>query len=113
MARRARRRIPIEASSGNVFGDLKLPDAAELDPKVRLAVKINGLIAAKGLSQGAAATRLQIGRPRISALKNYRLVGFSFGRLMSFLLALGQDVEIHIRPGRTAGSQGRIIVQGP
>jgi predicted XRE-type DNA-binding protein len=113
MATRARRRIPVEASSGNVFGDLKLPDAAELDPKVRLAVKINGLITAKGLNQDAAAARLQIGQPKISALKNYRLDGFSFGRLISFLLALGQDVEIHIMPAKTAGSQGRITVQGP
>ena len=112
MARRARRRIPVEASSGNVFGDLKLPDAAELDPKVRLAVRINGLIAAKGLNQDAAAARLQIGQPKISELKRYRLDGFSFGRLMSFLLALGQDVEIHIRPGKTAESQGKITVQG-
>ena len=46
MARRTNERIPIEASSGNVFADLGLPDAAELDTKVRLAVMINRLVAA-------------------------------------------------------------------
>lgn len=55
MARRANRRIPIEASSGNVFADLRLPDAADLDTKVRLAVKINELLAARRLNQVAAA----------------------------------------------------------
>jgi predicted XRE-type DNA-binding protein len=45
MAGRANRRIPTEASSGNLFADLGLPDAAELDTKARLAVKINRLIA--------------------------------------------------------------------
>jgi len=34
-----------EASSGNVFADLGLPDAAELDTKVCLAVIISGLVA--------------------------------------------------------------------
>jgi hypothetical protein len=56
-------------------------------------MKINGLIAAKRLNQIAAAARLQVGQPRISALKNYRLDGFSFERLISFLLALGQDPQ--------------------
>jgi predicted XRE-type DNA-binding protein len=103
MARQAKRRIPIEASSGNAFADLGLPDAAELDTKARLAVKINGLIATQRLNQATAATRLAASQPMISALKSYRLDGFSVERLMSFLLALGQDVEIRQR--KTAGSQ--------
>jgi predicted XRE-type DNA-binding protein len=91
MARRASRRICVEASSGNVFADLGLPDAAEIDTKVHLAVKINGLIAAQRLDQVAAAARLEVILPRVSALKNYRLDGFSIERLMSFLLALSSS----------------------
>ena len=98
MARRANRRIPIEASSGNVFADLGLPDAAELDAKVRLAVMINRLLAAQRLNQVTAAARLKVSQPKISALKNYRLDGLSIERLMNFLPALGQDVEIYVRP---------------
>jgi predicted XRE-type DNA-binding protein len=112
MARQAKRRIPIEASSGNVFADLGLPDAAELDTKAHLAVKINELIAAQRLNRATVATRLAISQPMMSALNNYRLDGFSVERLMSFLLALGQDVEIYIRQRNTAGSQGRIVVEG-
>ena len=106
MVRQANRRIPIEASSGNVFADLGLPDAAELDTKVRLAVMINRLVAAQRLNQVTAAARLKVSQPKISALKNYRLDGLSVERLLNFLLALGQDVEIHIRPrkDRRAGT---------
>ena len=36
MARRAHERISVEASSGNIFADIGLPDAAEADTKYRL-----------------------------------------------------------------------------
>jgi predicted XRE-type DNA-binding protein len=91
-------------SSGNVFADLALPDAEEKQTKVRLAVTINGIIKQQRLSQLAAATVLQVNQPKISALVNYQLNGFSVERLMHFLNALGQDVEIVIRrapPKRT------------
>jgi predicted XRE-type DNA-binding protein len=89
MAMRPGRRPLIEASSGNVFADLGLEDAAELDAKTRLAVKINELITARRLNQVTAAARLEVRRPMISALRNYRLDGFSVERLTRFLLALG------------------------
>jgi predicted XRE-type DNA-binding protein len=110
MAKRALRRGRVEPSSGNVFADLELPDAKDLDTKVRLAVEINRLIDARRLSQAAAATLLEIGQPKVSALRNYKLDGFSVERLMNFLLALGQDLEIRIRPRRTSRSPGRIVV---
>lgn len=110
MAKRAKR-IRIERSFGNVFADLGLPDAAELDTKVRLAVEINRLLEAQHLTQVTAAERLAVSQPKISALKNYKLEGYSVERLMSFLLALGQDVEIRITPRRTTRAPGRIVVQ--
>jgi len=111
MAKRAAKPIRMELSSGNVFADLGLPDAAELDTKVRLAVEINRLIKEKRLTQATAAECLEVGQPKISALKNYKLDGFSVERLMNFLLALGQDVEIRIRPRRAARAPGRIFIQ--
>jgi len=110
MARRATKRTRVEASSGNVFSDLGLPDAVELDTKVRLAVEINRLIDAERLTQAAAAALLGVGQPKVSALKNYRLEGISVERLMSFLLALGQNVEIRITPRRASRSPGKIVV---
>jgi len=91
VARRANERISIEASSGNIFADLGLPDAAEVDTKVRLAVKVNALIAAQRLNQMTAAARLEVGQPEIYAIRNYRLEGFSVERLTSVLLALELD----------------------
>ena len=90
MAGHANERIAFEPSSGNVFADLAFPDAAELDMKVRLAVKINGLVASQRLNQATAAARLEFSQQEISVLGNYRLEGFSVGRLMQLLLGLGE-----------------------
>ncbi len=111
MAKRADRSVHVEPGSGNVFADLGLADAAELNTKVRLAVEINRLIKDLRLTQVSAAERLEVGQPKISALKNYKVDGFSVERLMSFLLALGQDVEIRISPRRGTRAAGRIVVQ--
>ncbi len=97
-------RNSIVPSSGNVFADLNLRNAQEKQTKVRLAVAINQIIELGNLSQAAAAHILQVNQPKISALANYRVDGFSVERLMNFLNALGQDVEIVIRkaPGKRA-----------
>jgi predicted XRE-type DNA-binding protein len=91
----------VMASSGNVFRDLGLKDAEEKKTKVRLAVAINDILDRANLRQAHAAERLGINQPKISALRNYRLEGFSVERLMSFLNALGRDVEIVIRRPRS------------
>jgi len=109
MRRRIRSGEAMEVSSGNVFGDLGLPDAAELDTKVRLAVAINRLLAARQLTQAQAAAALCVNQPKVSALKHYKLEGYSVERLMGFLTALGSDIEIRIRPPKR--SPGRIRVE--
>jgi predicted XRE-type DNA-binding protein len=112
MAKPTRRVEAIEASSGNVFADLDLPDATELDTKVRLAVAINRQIKSRRLNQAAAAAALSINQPKVSALKHYKLDGFSVERLMTFLTALGSDIEIRIRaPKRDSSTPGRILVE--
>jgi predicted XRE-type DNA-binding protein len=113
MRKKRRRRkmdVDVEVSSGNVFADLGLPDAGELDIKLRLAVEIVRVIEARRLSQVAAADLLGINQPKVSALKNYKLDGFSVERLLTFLLALGKEVEIRIRPWRASKGRNRILV---
>ncbi len=110
MARSSKSAEKIEKSSGNVFADLGLLDAAELDTKVRLAVAINRQIKSRRLTQTAAARMLSINQPKISALKHYQLDGFSVERLMMFLTALGSDIVIQIRP-HPGRQPGRILVQ--
>ena len=97
-------------SSGNVFADLGLPNADEKQTKVQLAVMINRIIKAQAVSQSAAARRLKINQPKISALANYRLEGFSVERLMHFLNALDRDIEIVIRPRPKSRKGARILV---
>ncbi|HXQ25073.1 MAG TPA: helix-turn-helix transcriptional regulator [Candidatus Acidoferrales bacterium] len=105
-----RNKPEITPSSGNVFADLRLPNAEEKQTKARLAVAINRIIAGQELSQLAAARRLKINQPKISALANYRLEGFSVERLMHFLTALDRDVEIVIRPKPRSRKGARILV---
>jgi predicted XRE-type DNA-binding protein len=100
----------VARSSGNVYADLRLPNAEEKQTKVRLAVTINRIIEDQRLSQGVAARRLRINQPKISALSNYRLEGFSVERLMNFLTALDRDVDIVIRRKPRSGRTGRILV---
>jgi predicted XRE-type DNA-binding protein len=95
-------------SSGNVFADLGITSAEEKQTKVRLAVAINQIIQGRKLSQTAAARRLKVNQPKVSALSNYQLDGFSVERLMNFVTALDRDVDIVIRP--KSQKTGRIAV---
>jgi predicted XRE-type DNA-binding protein len=110
MATRETRKQLVTQGSGNVFADLRLPNAEEKQTKVRLAVAINQIIQDQHLSQGTAARRLKINQPKVSALSNYRLEGFSVERLMNFLTALDRDVDIVIRRKPRSGRSGRILV---
>ena len=100
----------VTPSSGNVFADLRLPDADEKLTKVRLAVAINKILEQKRLRQAAAAKLLNLNQPKISALANYRLEGFSVERLLRFLNALDRDVQIIIRPKPRSKRAGSILI---
>jgi predicted XRE-type DNA-binding protein len=105
--------LEITRGTTNVFADLGYPDAAERQTKTRLAFTVNELLRSRKLKQRAIATLLNIPQPKVSALKNYRLDQFSVERLMEFLTALDQDVEIMIRPrsGTTTGQISVLAVQ--
>jgi predicted XRE-type DNA-binding protein len=100
----------VERSSGNVFTDLGLADADDLDTKVRLAVAVNRALEARRLTQKAAAELLAINQLKVSALKHYKLEGFSVERLITLLTALGSDIEIRITERPRATTSGRIHV---
>lgn len=97
------RRATVSDSSGNVFEDLGRPNAEEQKLKARLAAAINRAVEARGLRQAEAARVLGASQPDISALANYKLSGFSVGRLVGYLTDLNRDVEIAIRPSRSHG----------
>jgi predicted XRE-type DNA-binding protein len=103
------RRERVITSSGNVFADLKLPDAAELDTKLKLGATICNIVKRRGLSQADVAGLLDINQPKVSALLHFKLEGFSVERLIRFLVALDQDVEIIIKH-RPRNRRARIAV---
>ena len=107
----ARRRIEIEAGTGNVFADLGYTDAKERTLKVELALEVNRLLKERKLTQAHAAELLGIVQPHVSDLVRYRLNRFSVERLMQFLTQLGQDVEIRIakRSARASRRGVRVI----
>lgn len=101
--------INVQASSGNVFADLALDNAEELLVKAELARKISSIIATQKITQVEAAEILGIDQPKVSTLINGKLSGFSTARLFRFLNALGQDVEIVVKPKSQAQVQTHVV----
>lgn len=89
-----------EVGSGNVFKDLGLPNAEEHLVKAQLVSKIDAIMKARDLKQIEAANLLGVKQPDISKMLRGDFRQFSVERLLRFLVALDQDVEIVVRPHR-------------
>ncbi|HET7463216.1 MAG TPA: helix-turn-helix transcriptional regulator [Longimicrobium sp.] len=104
-------RIEVEEGSGNLWADIGRADADEALARAELMRRISEGIRARGLTQAAAAGVLGTTQPTISDLVRGKLSRFSLERLIAFLNALGQDVEIVVRPNPASGdARGRIRV---
>jgi predicted XRE-type DNA-binding protein len=90
--------IRVKEGSGNVFADLGFPNPERERLKARLTLQIYRLIKDLGLTQAKAGAILGIRQPHVSGLMRGQSGNFSVERLMDFLTALGQDVEITVRP---------------
>jgi class 3 adenylate cyclase len=109
---------PVVRRGGDLFGTTvnvaarvtALADAGEHLLKAQIAVELKRLIAARGLTQTAAAGLTGIAQPDLSNLLRGQFRGCSVERLMRAVTALGQDVEIRIRPRGDETRPGRISV---
>jgi predicted XRE-type DNA-binding protein len=110
MATKRNSPIKIHPSSGNVFADLGLSNPDERQTKVMLAVALNTILEPLKLSQTELAQRLGINQPKVSALINYKLQGFSVERLLGFVTALDHDVQIVIKKRPRSTRSGTISV---
>ena len=99
-----------KVSSGNVFADLGVDAPEEALAKAELTAKISEIIAARGLTQQAAAKILGIDQLKVSALLRGKLTGFSTERLIRFLNALGRDVEIVVKDRPRGKGPGHLQV---
>lgn len=97
-ANNMKKKILIAQSSGNVFADLAVAHPEEALAKAELASQIGKVIKSKGITQLEAGKMLGLDQPKISALMNGKLTGFSLERLFRFLNELGQDVTITVHP---------------
>jgi len=89
-----------EIGSGNVFKDLGLPNAGEHLIKAQLVHKIDTIMKKRRLKQTEAANLFGVSQPDVSKMLRGEFRQFSVERLLRFLVALDQDVEIIVRPRR-------------
>lgn len=94
----------IEPSTGNVFLDMGFnkPEALEKLIKSQLVQKISSTIQANKLTQKQAAHILGVSQPKVSALVNGELSGFSIDRLIRFASALGVVVSVSFEDRKSA-----------
>lgn len=90
----------VTEGSGNVFADLGLPNPERELLKAQLTLQIYTILKDSGMTQVEIAKILGVQQPQVSLLMRNRAGNFSVGRLMEFLTALRQDVEITVRPTR-------------
>jgi predicted XRE-type DNA-binding protein len=95
-----------ETGSKNVFRDIGMPNAEEHLIKAQLVFKIDTIMKHRRLKQAEAAGLLGIKQPDVSKMLRGEFRQFSVERLLRFLVALNQDVEIIVKPhrGRSDGA---------
>jgi predicted XRE-type DNA-binding protein len=89
-----------QPGSGNVFKDIGVPNAEEHLVKAQLVFKIDTILKKRGLKQVEAADLFGVRQPDVSKMLRGEFRQFSVERLLRFLVALDQDVEIVVRPHR-------------
>ena len=90
--------IEVEMGSGNVFADLGLPDADKLKIESGLVIEITKAMRTMGITQKAAAERMGISQPKVSAMLRGDFTNLSERKLMDCLNRLGYDIEIKVQP---------------
>jgi predicted XRE-type DNA-binding protein len=98
-ARKSRKRVARATEGrGNVFADLGLPNLEQEPLIAQLTLQNYTILKGRGMTQVEIAIILGVQQPQVSLLMRNRAGNFSVGRLMEFLTALRQDVEITVRP---------------
>ena len=110
MATRKKTKISVEESSGNIFADLGLPNAEQEQLKAHLTLQIYRIIKARKLTQAQAGEIIGVAQPQVSLLMRNRSGNFSVERLMTFLTALGHDIEITVKPTRKEHGEMSVVI---
>jgi predicted XRE-type DNA-binding protein len=102
--------IEIENGSANVYEDLGLLNAAEMQVKALLAAKIGEILKHRHLTQVQAAEILGMPQPKLSGMLRGQFRGISEAKMLDCMNRLGRDVEIVVRKPSRSGTTGRTSV---
>ena len=102
--------IEIKKASANIYENLGLPDAAEMQVKATLAAKIGEIIKHRHLTQTQAAEILGMPQPKVSSMLRGQFRGISETKMLECMNRLGRDVEIVVRKPSRARVTGRTSV---
>ena len=97
-------------SSGNIFQDLGFANAEEKLAKVKLASVIADILEQQQITPQQAAQILGLALEQINNLTNGILKEFTIENLLSYLIKLGQNVEIMVTNQQQDKSQPKINV---
>lgn len=100
----------VEVGSTNVYADLGLPAAEEMQVKAILAAKIAEIIKHRHLTQVQAAQILGMPQPKLSGMLRGKFRGVSEAKMLDCMNRLGRDVEIVVRKSSRSRATGRISV---
>lgn len=100
--------IDVHASDPNIFADLGLPDADHHFLKAKIVAELYRLVNSEKLTQAVAGQRMGISQPEVSRLFKGNFREYSVERLIGFLTAFHQDVEIVTRPKHRGNERGEI-----
>jgi len=101
--------LEVETGSDNVFADLGLEDAPGLRLKAAITGRINAILQQRRLTQVQAAALLDLSQPKISALRNGKLLGFSLEKLLELMVKLDRNVEIGFTRADAEGGSHYVI----
>lgn len=97
-------------SFGNIFQDLGFANAEEKLAKVKLASVITDILEQQQITPQQAAQILGLELEQINNLTNGILKEFTIENLLSYLIKLGQNVEIMVTNQQPDKSQPKINV---
>ncbi len=100
--------VEVLSGSGNVYADLRLPDAAKHKVKSDLVIQIIKAIKRLGLTQQDAAKRMGVSQPKVSDMARGDFSNLSERKLMDCLNRLGYNIEIKVTPAEEL--RGNLVV---
>lgn len=86
----------VTPAGGNIFADLKLPDAENLKLRLDLMVAVQEWVESSGLTQAEAAKRMETSQPLLNDALKGRYQRFTIDRLVRMLEAVGKRVSVSV-----------------